>query len=198
MTTFTNKKDDSTIPSNYTVNNSVNNAVSNNATTFFNQLQQSKIYNYQYTLFLILSVASIHVLEEMMQDWKTWAISTLQLSHLTWQGFYMTNFTMYIYMIGCAGIGWQAPWFSLSSASLIIINAIFFHVLPTLTTSIYSPGTTSAVLLYLPVGLFTYYGAFKDRVLNVGNLIISFILGGLLMAMAVYLQKNAPSTLKFD
>ena len=79
---------------------------------------------------------------------------------------------------------------SLMYPALMLINGIFFHILPTLGQRRFSPGTITAVALFLPVALWTFYGAYKDGVLSGTTLAISLIGGGLLMASPILLLRT--------
>ncbi len=60
----------------------------------------------------------------------------------------------------------------------MLINATFFHVLPFLTTrGRFSRGLGTAVLLFYPIAIWAYYGAYLDGVLTIPTLILSFVVG---------------------
>jgi hypothetical protein len=71
----------------------------------------------------------------------------------------------------------------------MLINATLFHVLPTMTTRVYSPGLATAVALFYPVGVWAYYGAWLDGALSVQAGILSGVSGALLMATPVVLLR---------
>lgn len=69
--------------------------------------------------------------------------------------------------------------------ALCIINAVFFHVLPSLQAQRPNPGLFTASLLYLPLGIWAYAAAGSDGVLGAGALPLSLLLGALAMAAAL-------------
>ena len=72
----------------------------------------------------------------------------------------------------------------------MLINASFFHVLPFLATKgRFSPGLGTAVLLFYPVALWCFYGAYLDGVLSLFRLTAAFILGAALMASPIVMLK---------
>ena len=92
---------------------------------------------------------------------------------LTWEDFHLVNAGVTVYAIAAAAVGWQAPAFALSSAALVTLNAAAFHLGSTLITGQYSPGTATAMLLFVPVGIHAYVSAHRDGVLTRRVLILS-------------------------
>lgn len=84
--------------------------------------------------------------------------------------------------IAAAMVGWQCAPFRLIIAALMIINGIFFHILPTIIKRRFSPGVITSVILFLPIGFTSFYFAYLDGVLTWLNAILSFIFGWLLMS----------------
>ena len=68
--------------------------------------------------------------------------------------------------IACAAIGWKCPLLALSMTAVWAVNAIFFHIGPTLVTRVWSPGTFTAIVLYLPCVMAVYWGAEQDGILT--------------------------------
>lgn len=87
-------------------------------------------------------------------------------------------------------IGWRCPAVSLSFAAFMLVNAVLFHIVPVLLTRIFSPGLFTAIILFLPVGIWAYYGAWQDGTLSTGAVVISGVLGFLLMMFPIVLQKT--------
>jgi hypothetical protein len=77
---------------------------------------------------------------------------------------------------------------ALAFPALMLINAVFFHIAPyVVTRGRFSPGLITAILLFLPIGTACYVVANDAGVLNTSNLIGSFVLAALLMAMPIVL-----------
>jgi hypothetical protein len=123
-----------------------------------------------------------------MLDWKTWANKVLKLP-VDWPIFYVVNALVVVLGIIAAEIGWRLPALSLAFPALMLINAVFFHILPFVVKKKYSPGLTSAVFLFLPLGIWLFYGADKDGELSAMTAVGAFALGAGLMAYPIILLK---------
>ncbi len=144
--------------------------------------------SHEHLLWIALTAYGLHVLEEYELNWRGWASSVLRLP-VDWGSFYLVNALVGVLGVCCASVGWREPWFALSLPALMIINATLFHVLPVVATRIYSPGVTTAVLLFYPVAGWVYYGAWADGVLTAAVCVQSGISGACLMAMPIVLIK---------
>lgn len=144
---------------------------------------------HEYLLWIMVIAYALHILEEYQYNWRAWAITTIHLD-VDWNDFYLTNSCVIILGISAAMIGWQAPWISLVFPAVALINAIFFHILPTIRTRVFSPGLITAVLLFLPITSWIYYGAYLDGVATVPSIILSIAGGGLLMAYPIVLLRT--------
>jgi Protein of unknown function with HXXEE motif len=82
-------------------------------------------------------------------------------------------------------VGWRAPAFALALPGGLLINAIFFHVLPSIAARRPNPGCFTAVALYLPIGVWAYVAASDDGVLDAGTLVVSVVLGAVAMASVI-------------
>jgi hypothetical protein len=129
-----------------------------------------------------------HILEEHTLNWRAWAKQAFGFE-VTWESFYVTNATVIVLGISAAMIGWRLPEVSLMFPALAIVNAIFFHIAPTVIQRRFSPGLLTAVLLFLPLGAWTYYVAYVDQVMTIATAIISLVGGILLMAYPVILLR---------
>ena len=108
---------------------------------------------------------------------------------LTWSDFYVINAIVVVTGISTAMIGWRLPEVSLTFPALALINSLFFHVGPPLVQRRFSPGTITAALLFLPVGIWAYYGVYLDRVLTIRAGVLSALGGVLLMAYPIVLLR---------
>lgn len=142
-----------------------------------------------YILWIATFAYAIHIVEEYTFDWKNWAAQVLKLP-VNWIHFAVVNGIVVVLGISCSEVAWSLPAYSLSLPALMLINATFFHVLPFLTTKgRFSPGLGTAVLLFYPVAIWAYYGAYVDGVLSASTLILSFIIGAMLMASPIVMLK---------
>jgi hypothetical protein len=120
----------------------------------------------------------LHILEEYALDFVGWIHSALSIN-VSWEQFHIVNIAVVLFAVCGAMIGWQLPEVSLIAPALVIINAIFFHIGCSVVLWRYSPGAISSALLFIPVGIWAYYGAYRDGVLTRRALLLS-LLGGAL------------------
>ena len=144
--------------------------------------------NHEIWLWVATAAYGLHALEEFMLDWKTWANKVLKLP-VDWPIFYVVNALVVVLGIIAAEIGWRLPALSLAFPALMLINAVFFHILPFVVKKKFSPGLISAVCLFLPLGSWLFYGANRDGVLTTTTAIIAVALGAGLMAYPIILLK---------
>lgn len=151
--------------------------------------------SHSWVLWVGVIAAGLHVLEEYAEGWVAWANIELgpKLGVTFDDGiFFLTNAVLIFGALAGAAIGWWAPAVSLAIPALFIINAVFFHMLPSARSEKLTPGTLSAVVIYLPVAVWMYWAAAEDGVLSFGTVVLSILLGAALMAypIAVLLLKS--------
>jgi hypothetical protein len=144
--------------------------------------------NHEIWLWVATAAYGLHALEEFMLDWKDWANNVLKLP-VDWPIFYVVNALVVVLGIIAAEIGWGLPAVSLAFPALMLINAVFFHILPFVAKKKFSPGLISAVILFLPIGTWLFYGAEEDGVLSTMTVVGAFVLGAGLMAYPIILLK---------
>ncbi|MCK9589447.1 MAG: HXXEE domain-containing protein [Terrimicrobiaceae bacterium] len=145
--------------------------------------------SHAYILWIAAFAYALHVVEEYMFDWKRWAINVLKLP-VDWVVFALVNGIVIVLGISCSSVAWSLPAYALCLPALMLINATFFHVLPFfITKGRFSPGLGTAVILFYPISIWAYYGAYRDGVLSVSTLMLSFIIGALLMASPIAMLK---------
>ena len=135
-----------------------------------------------------LAAYALHIMEEFFYNWKGWAINTLKLT-VDWDGFYITNTAVLFLGIACAETGWSCPVFALSFPALMVVNAIFFHILPVIITRKNSPGLFTAILLFLPITFKVCQQAILIKI-PFAHIVFSLIIGFLLMAYPIVLLKT--------
>lgn len=144
--------------------------------------------SHEHVLWIAVAAYGLHVLEEYELNWRDWARHVLRLP-VNWNSFYLVNALVIVLGSCCAAVGWREPWFALGLPALMLINATVFHVLPTFTKRVYSPGVTSAVALFYPVAGWAYYGAWLDGVLTRTTVVLSLVFAAGLMATPIVLLK---------
>jgi Protein of unknown function with HXXEE motif len=141
-------------------------------------------------IFWIALVAyAMHILEEFTYDWKSWAQKILKLD-VDWNTFYVTNVVVLLIGVACAEVGWSHPTFSLIFPALMVVNALFFHILPYIRSKKkFSPGMITAIFLFLPIGITSFRTAVNLGV-QTKSLVLATLVGALLMAYPIFLLKT--------
>lgn len=145
--------------------------------------------NHEYLLWICTAAYAVHVMEEHQYNWRDWARQVLELP-VDWPTFYVTNAAVIALGVCCAMVGWRLPAFSLTLPALMAINAVFFHILPTIAKRRFSPGLMTALFLFLPLAWYTFHCASRDGVLTTRVLLCSLAGGALLMAYPIVLLKT--------
>jgi len=83
-----------------------------------------------------------------------------------------------------ARVGWRRPALSLLIPSATLVNAVFFHILPTMVQRRVSPGIYTAALLYVPFSSWALVGAARDGVPR-RTIATALVAGALMMASVV-------------
>src|SRR5262245_14221056 len=129
-----------------------------------------------WVLWAIVAAIGVHIIEEYALNFPAWSARGFGMP-VTWEDFHLVNFGVIVYSIGCAAIGWRAPAISLSAASLVVLNAVGFHLAFSILSGLYSPGTISALLVFVPSGLWAYLAAHRAGVLTRRSLPVSIGIG---------------------
>lgn len=132
-------------------------------------------------LALIFAVA--HVAEEYFCGWVAWA-------NLYIKGVTITQFVFWnaLFIALCIiGIVFQNELVRLSIVTLLLIN-VFVHLIPSIFKRQYSPGLISALILYLPLGIFTYFVVLNTKLISITNIEISGALAAGFMGMPFLYQ----------
>jgi hypothetical protein len=138
-------------------------------------------------LWLATAAYGVHILEEFSLNWRDWARAVIGLP-VEWADFYIVNSLVIVLGIASANLATAAPALALSFAALMLINAVFFHILPVIKTrGRFSPGVFTAVVLFLPIGVACFAVADRAGVLTTAAVVVSFVIGALLMATPIVL-----------
>jgi hypothetical protein len=151
--------------------------------------------SHEWVLWILTTAAAFHVVEERGLGWQGWAAQTLgpRLGVIpSWSDFWATNGLLIVFGISAAAVGWRAPAFALAFPALSLINAVFFHLLPSIHARRPNPGLLTAMLLYLPIGVWAYLAANSDGALDLATVILSVIIGAAAMASAIALLAIQP------
>ncbi len=133
-------------------------------------------------LWALVGAGVIHVLEEFLLDWRSWATHLSGVS-LSWTRFWLLNACFLVFAVAAAAVGRRSPRFSLALPSLVLINAVGFHIGPTVVMGGISPGVFSAAGLYVPLGAWVFWHAAKDGLLTWSVAVGAAGLGAALMSL---------------
>jgi Protein of unknown function with HXXEE motif len=150
---------------------------------------------HEWVLWILLTASALHVVEEHALGWQGWASEAIgpRIGVVpTWTDFWATNGLLIVFGVSAAAVGWRAPGFALAFPALCLINAVLFHFLPTLQARRPNPGVFTALLLYLPIGVWAYAAASADGVLSGATLALSVLIGAAAMASAIVMLAIQP------
>jgi hypothetical protein len=118
----------------------------------------------EWTLWAVTVSSVLHPAEDYFTGWQEWARQTLGVVMPT-ATFLVANMLLALFAFLVARqVGWQRPVLSLVVPSATLVNAIFFHILPTIVQDRVSPGLYSAALLYVPFSSWAQVVAARDGV----------------------------------
>lgn len=134
---------------------------------------------------IAMAAYAAHILEEYTFDWRNWARGVLKLP-VEWNDFYVTNSVVIALGIAQAELAPRLPLAPLTFAALMVINALFFHILPFIRArGRFSPGLLTALVLFLPLAFAIWRKAAEDGALDGATPLLAIVLGALLMAYPV-------------
>jgi len=138
----------------------------------------------EWTLWVVAVSCAFHASEEYVTGWQGWARQTLGIVMPTAR-FLVANAVLVVIALLLARVGWRRPALSLVIPAATLVNAVFFHILPTIVQSRVSPGVYTAVLLYVPFSSWALIGAARDGVARMA--IATAVVAGTLMMAGVVL-----------
>jgi pimeloyl-ACP methyl ester carboxylesterase len=89
----------------------------------------------------------------------------------------------------CAMLAPTLPVATLAFAGLMLVNAIFFHVMPVLITRRFSPGLMTALIIFLPLGVAVFWFALANELVTSTTAIAGLIVGAVIMAYPIVMLK---------
>jgi hypothetical protein len=117
----------------------------------------------EWTLWVVAASCALHVAEEFLTGWQAWAVEALGIVMPT-APFLAANAVLVVAALALARVGWRRPALSLVIPAATLVNAVFFHIIPTLAQGRVSPGVYTASFLYLPFSSWAFLGAWRDGV----------------------------------
>ena len=143
---------------------------------------------HQWVLWVLLAASALHVVEEHALGWQGWASESLGERfgvRPTWTDFWAINAALIVFGVGAAMVGWKAAGFSLGLPALCLINAVAFHIVPSVRANAPNPGAFTAAVLYVPIGIWAYLAAAADSRLPFGALVLSVLVGAAATGAAI-------------
>lgn len=117
----------------------------------------------EWTLWVVAAATALHAAEEYLTGWLDWAPWLLGIDLPGWI-FLVMNLVLLVAAVAGARAGWRRPVASLVIPAATLINAVCFHILPTVVQGELSPGVFTSVALYLPFSSWALVGAARDGV----------------------------------
>jgi hypothetical protein len=136
---------------------------------------------------LAVAAYALHIVEEHILGWYDWARRTMNIS-LGWEQYVITEVAILILGLTAAMLAGTAygPTLIVAFTTLLLINVIFFHLLPMLANGgRFSPGVISGLFLFLPLAWTVY----KTQTLSQNDLVWAVVLGILLILWPMFLLK---------
>jgi hypothetical protein len=136
---------------------------------------------------LAVAAYALHVVEEHILDWYGWARKTMNIT-LGWEQYVITEVAILILGLTAAMLSGtpMGPTLVVAFTTLLLINVIFFHILPMLANGgRFSPGVISGIFLFLPLAWHVY----KTQNLSQNDLVWAVVLGIALILWPMFLLK---------
>lgn len=136
---------------------------------------------------LAVAAYALHIVEEHILGWYDWARKTMNIS-LGWEQYVITEVAILILGLTAAMLSGTAmgPTLVVAFTTLLLINVVFFHLLPMLTNrGRFSPGVLSGIFLFLPLA----WNVYKTQTLSQNDLVWACVLGILLILWPMFLLK---------
>lgn len=141
----------------------------------------------EWTLWVVAASCVLHPLEEYFTGWQKWAVESLGIVMPT-SWFIFINVVLVVAALILARVGWRYPTLSLIIPAATFVNAVFFHILPTVIQQRISPGVYTAALLYVPFSSWAFVGAGRDGVPK-RAMVVAGIVGTLQMLIVILVAR---------
>jgi hypothetical protein len=134
--------------------------------------------------------AVVHVAEEYLFGWLDFTrglkgrYAARFTAGIDLAAFIAVNALFILLCVAGAIVGMDQPFFSLSIAALLLINTVM-HLVPMAMVRRYSPGSASALFLYVPLAIYAFYVVDEAGRLSALTVLGAFLLGFLWMSLPV-------------
>jgi len=104
---------------------------------------------------LAVAAYALHIMEERILDWHSSMKKSLKLS-MDVDSYHVIGRVFLVLGAIAAFIFGSLPDAARAFAVFLLINTIVFHIWPMARTQTFSPGSWTAILLFLPIAYFTW------------------------------------------
>lgn len=149
-------------------------------------------------IFLLCIVYILHMVEEFACGFVPWA--DRYFGKFDWRQNIIGN-SIYLILLVTACCFYRSDpakylWLGMAGAMWILSNA-FIHLSATILGREYSPGVVTAVILYIPCGLWFLINWGMQGLLTWENLLLSFAVGGFLVMLLPTFARSVKLKAKF-
>ena len=135
-------------------------------------------------IFVLCFVYGLHMVEEFTLGFVEWA--DRYFGEFDWTQNLIGNFIFFVFLAFGCYLYYKNPeknlWAGMSGCMWVLSNA-FIHVSATLLGNEYSPGLVTAIVLYIPSGLYFLVQWGRMKVLTWRNLALSFVVGAMIFML---------------
>jgi len=132
---------------------------------------------------LAVGAYALHILEEHILGWHGWARRAMNLS-MDWDAYTTIEVVLLILGAIAAMLAPALPELALGYVAFLLINVTFFHLWPMIQSAKFSPGFISGLVLFYPLGIYTYY---QYKGLPQSTLVWSVLIGAAIILWPVLL-----------
>ncbi len=104
---------------------------------------------------LAVAAYALHIMEERILDWHSSMKKSLKLS-MDVDSYHVIGRVFLVLGAIAAFIFGSLPDAARAFAVFLLINAVIFHIWPMIRTQTFSPGSWTAIFLFLPIVYMTY------------------------------------------
>ena len=104
---------------------------------------------------LAVAAYALHIMEERILDWHSSMKKSLKLS-MDVDSYHVIGRVFLVFGAIAAFIFGSLPDAARAFAVFLLINAVIFHIWPMIRTQTFSPGSWTAIFLFLPIVYMTY------------------------------------------
>jgi Protein of unknown function with HXXEE motif len=107
---------------------------------------------------LAVAAYALHIMEERILDWHSSMKKSMKLA-MDFDSYRIIVRVFFVLGVVAAILVNSAPDLARAFVVFLVINALVFHVWPMISAQQFSPGSWTAIFLFLPIAYFTWAGA---------------------------------------